>query len=197
MAAFLRRAGLSRIDCVPLHTPLFDFSMMLLWTCTNIYQFGGIAPTQEDIWYYTCYFAFLGPALLLAVLINAQNQRSREALLSLRDFELENAQCYGAGDREAIQELIGEWFADDPSLSPFDRRALGIHNFENYVRYDLAIWIEQQNGGLWFLSMRSNIVLLVFSNLPGLLDYAASPGVSVLDWSFSVGRSINFWIWCW
>lgn len=110
-------------------------------------------------------------------------------------MELMNAECYGEDDREAIVHLIGERFSDDNTLdSEDDRQRLGVHNFENFVRHDIAMHLEDHGGTFWGLSVRSNCIIAFFFLVPTQCDYLATEGIGLLDAAMASSMWVSFFL---
>jgi hypothetical protein len=75
--------------------------------------------------------------------------RSRKALRSLREFSIDDSQCYSAEDRAALTAVICSWYTDHQAGEddPERLQALGKYKFETFVRHHLAPSIERQEAG--------------------------------------------------
>lgn len=161
LSAFAKRAGVARIDFVPLHVPL----RIVGWCCCFC------------IFYFmmTVGFLFLAPMLNsispdemvgllsaftvvcmaggLPIVLTAELEACdiREACVALRSFRLTDAQCHSAADRAAILGLIAKWWTDTSSgETDADRlRQLGEHKFESFVRLELAPQLAGLAGKEW------------------------------------------------
>ena len=96
----------------------------------------------------------------------------------LRTYSLDMSECYGAADKEAIIDVIGEWYADEHAgeADPAELRRLGCQAFESLVRHELAPLIEARAALVRpSFIFRQGLTLW----LPRMLDWIASPTVSL------------------
>ena len=209
VAAFAKRAGLQRIDLIPLHVPLRTFgwvaAMAFFYTAMSSIMLPVIGPWVLAslyspccaVWtvplFETCWMA-LGVALFLYAEIEAQ--KIKEALAALKHFELAHAACYSDADRAAILSLISKWWTDSSSgeTDPERLRQLGHHRFERFVRHELAPQLAGLTSRDWTLSSMAS--LYVITSHGWILDLLSWDGATVYHMAAYVGyAAFCFGVW--
>jgi len=198
-AAYTRRAGASRIDIVPLHEPLSLLGFVLSSASVFMIQTAAsysmtLYPEKDKTPPYEVAIPFtvmMLPGLLLQLYAELQARQIRLALSKLQQFDLQrDATCFSDSDRDALLNLIAEWFTDTRSgeTTPSRLRNLGVHRFERFVRFELApqMRADGQTSGLLY----SVAIVQVFA-LGYCLDIWAMPGSSVFE-IWSVGAIVIY-----
>ena len=93
-------------------------------------------------------FLLIGSTLFLLVHATCSGRSTAQAMENLSEFKLSNAECFLEEDRQTIEALIVRWFADGPHSESHMHRAIGIHNFERFVRMDVRAKAQKALGDL-------------------------------------------------
>lgn len=191
VAAFCRHANASRLIILPLHSPMVELGFVVFFhivlamaifngLMVNVHGLtphpeGSFDPADDGSQRYLAKFLaaaalLVQPCIILPIL---SGQRSRNALRSLRDFSIAEAECYSAEDRAALIAVICSWYTDHRAgeNDPERLKQLGLHKFETFVRNDLAPAIQRQEAGE---APRTGFLCAVVSLMPGLLTINAS-----------------------
>ena len=88
----------------------------------------------------------VGSTMVLLVYATHSGLSTAETMERLDEFKLSDAACFLAEDRQLIEELIVRWFSDGAGSQ--QDRAIGVHNFERFVRMDIRAKAEDAMGGL-------------------------------------------------
>ena len=189
LAAFAKRAGVDRMHIIPIHSPLTNIGVLgsqvaftaalnitlLLAKLLGITYLSGITLLLVP----TFIFAELG--ILYAMMLA---QRSRDALARLRSFSIDECECHDENDRLALRALIGDWWSEEQrGASAFERQRLGLHRFQQYMRNDLRLHIEQRATSL-HLSPQVKRAVLMFSWGASVLDVIAAPTTTLYSSAF-------------
>lgn len=180
LSAFAKRAGVERVDLIPLHAPLrvfgwvLSFALFYLAMTTLMWPVVGDWLTQllySSYLYiplYTSAWMMLGVPVILAAEVEAREIRT--ALAALRHFRLTDASCFSESDRHAILSLVGKWWSDTSSgeTDPERLRQLGFHRFERFVRHSLAPQLSGRASSDW--TPTSFFALFVVGSLGWILD---------------------------
>ena len=156
LAAFAKRSSMARCDLVPLHMALQRAALtvvvivypLITAALTPIFNY---LPKDAGMALYLPLFAVtLAPPYALLLYAINQGRGTTLALRRLKDFKLDNVECYSASDREAIVSLIARWFADvsaiDDSMDEARRQAIGVHQFEQFIRRDVVAKLQETLG---------------------------------------------------
>ena len=142
------------MDIIPLHIPLLisiwalGFSLFELCLCFVIL----LLPQETQSWVFESNMhnalycsIFLAPAGFVALLAQLQSIEAQAAIKELESFTLSEAGCYKDIDRDAIMDLISDWWADSTSGETAQARLkqLGLHRFQSYIRFDVAPRLSQ------------------------------------------------------
>ena len=120
VAAFYRRAGMSRMDLVSLHAVLREATITLLCLAIAVAQplamkLGAIQQARmgEPSSFASFILVVTLPSCAVPLFAFAwaehHAQRSRAALRALSHFSIEQLGCSSPEDQEALLALIGEW----------------------------------------------------------------------------------------
>jgi hypothetical protein len=191
LAAYHRRAGRRRLDLVALHAPISLLGWILCFTCfyagQTLFVYSPsaalLAGDSTSVVLVGICVAFMLPGALFTLHAAVEARVIRQALVALHEFDLRrDAACFSASDREALLDIIADWFADAHSgeHDAAGMRQVGIHRFESFVRFELAPEIAAADQA----HARSPLELLALFQVMlfgWALDCAAMPGSTLYD----------------
>merc|ERR1712216_360372 len=193
IAAFYRRAGLRRMEIVPLHVPILKMGIITgifigMYTLLVFSYFpfmGQLMKTRVGMVIWGLIIAC--PSNFGVIWAASAGRSSNEAVKLLQNFRLEDAECFSNDDREAILGLIADWFTDRMSgeTDPERLRLLGWHRFETMVRNELAMHVRRAGGGS-FEIIQACIFALSVGWLPWYYDQLASPDANL----YMIGQQV-------
>ena len=159
VAAFYRRAGVSRMDLVPLHATMREFTqtIFLLAVVTLMPEMIKLSGYSFDALTVRntlglAFFVVIPSGLIPGIGIfwaEKHVRNSQKAIDALSEFKLSETHChFRTEDREALLGLIGEWYTDYHAGETDRRRLeqLGHHNFEMLIRHEIAPMLQRHNG---------------------------------------------------
>ena len=188
LSAFAKRAGVTRIDFVPLHVPLRIVGWCCCFCIFYTVMTGGFLflspllvrlPPEEMTTLLSAFTVFcMAGGLPIVLTAELEAQEIRQACAALRSFKLTDAQCYSPTDRAAILGLIAKWWTDTASGETHAQRliALGEHKFESFVRLELAPQLAGLAGKEW--SVGRLAAMYVICTNGWILDMIAFEGTT-------------------
>lgn len=152
LAAYTKRAGVARIDLMPLHEALVLLTMVgelaaFFMVGAGVgqfvtYVFPEVMENPDVFSSFVLLFliAIDGPAQFFIVKAQVAAHEGQEALAQLKSFKLADAQCHSDSDRDELQALIARWFTEQSSGDgdAEDARRVGFHRFEQFVRHTVS-----------------------------------------------------------
>ena len=210
LAAYHRRAGRSRLDLVPLSTPLRFIGLFVMFSCfyeitvlttyatAFLFPYSADKSSDASSFFYDGGGDFVGIGLLVivlcapgfVVLLHAavEARDVHRGLMRLHDFDLRrDAHCFSPSDREALLDVIADWFSDVNSgeTDVAGLRRLGIHRFQSFVRFELAPELTSSSAGVEGNSNIAEVSAAMQLTIVGwALDTFSMPGLHLDDvWS--------------
>ena len=202
VAAFYRRAGVSRMDLVPLHATMREFTqtIFLLAVVTLMPEMIKLSGYSFDALTVRntlglAFFVVIPSGLIPGIGIfwaEKHVRNSQKAIDALSEFKLSETHCHSDEDREALLGLIGEWYTDYHAGETDRRRLeqLGHHNFEMLIRHEIAPMLQRHNGKGTVNNGKGMVRLLrpaMMAFVPFAYDMLSSP----LPFGHSVELAIN------
>jgi hypothetical protein len=205
LAAYHKRAGRSRLDLVPLSAPLrffgFALTFLVFYELTFLSTYAAELLSDSDSPFAVfvtgggsgasmgvVIVVLVAPGLLLLLYAAVEAQEVHDGLMRLHRFDLvRDARCFSPADREALLDIIGDWFSDTSSGEKDTEglRQLGIHRFESFVRFELAPELTGGGGGSSAssaargLGVLETVAMLQLCIVGWLLDTWSMPGLAV------------------
>lgn len=198
LAAFAKRGSLSRIDIVPLHLALQQSAIIALMALTPVIGAFGSNSYSDSEAGSTDFMMVMMPIMVLPLLLliwaTYLSRLAVRKIEGMRSFSLADAQCFSAVDRGAITEIIGRWFADGDG----EDIAVGVHNFESFVRRDVHDKVSSAvgGGGLFQWPPVLGLLLWLAIYLAWFLDEVPAPEHTLWHMLSAMGGQLTLPIMC-